>query len=125
MNLVWQPRFTFAYVSTRETTKGAQRETIYDGWSLDAYRYVSCYRTSTMASVDAQWMPVTGRHKVNIGTSLGRALKARKGIAPPKRASNLPDRDFYSFRCTSGPWIPTLLIYQAIPCLRQLQAGIN
>ena len=55
-----------------------------------------------MASADAQWMPVTGRHKVDIGTSLGRALKARRGIAPPKRASNLPDRDFYSFRCMSG-----------------------
>ena len=78
-----------------------------------------------MASVDTQWMPVTGRHKVDIGTSLARALKARKGIAPPKRASNLPDRDFYSFRCTSGSRIPTLLIYQAIPHLRQLQAGIN
>lgn len=71
-----------------------------------------------MASVDAHWMPVTGRHKVNIGTSLGRALKARKGIAPPKRASNLPDRDFYSFRCTSGSCMPTPLIYRAFRCLR-------
>ncbi|KAH0839586.1 RNA polymerase II transcription elongation factor-domain-containing protein [Lanmaoa asiatica] len=56
-----------------------------------------------MASVDAQWMPVTGRHNVDIGTSLGRALKARKGIAPPKRASNLPDRGFYSFRYNFKP----------------------
>ncbi|KAG6375075.1 RNA polymerase II transcription elongation factor-domain-containing protein [Boletus reticuloceps] len=56
-----------------------------------------------MASVDAQWMPVTGRHKVDIGPSLGRALKARKGIAPPKRASNLPDREFYSFRYNFKP----------------------
>ena len=56
-----------------------------------------------MASVDAQWMPVAGRHKVDIGPSLGRALKARKGITPPKRG-NLPDRDFYSFRCTSWSW---------------------
>ena len=71
-----------------------------------------------MASVDAQWMPVTGRHKVDIGTSLGRALKARKGIAPPKRASNLPDRDFYSFRCASGFSMPTLLTYQAPRRLR-------
>jgi len=69
-------------------------------------------------------MPVTGRHRVDIGTSLGRALKARKGIAPPKRATNLPDRDFYSFRCTSGPRIPTLLTHNATPRLRQLQAGI-
>lgn len=78
-----------------------------------------------MATVNAQWMPVTGRHKVEIGTSLARALKARKGIAPPKRAANLPDREFYSFRCTLGSRVPTLLIYQAIRCLRQLQTGIN
>ncbi|KAG8218308.1 RNA polymerase II transcription elongation factor-domain-containing protein [Butyriboletus roseoflavus] len=69
----------------RETGKGVQTEAIM------------------MAGLDAQWMPVTGRHKVNIGTSLGRALKARKGIAPPKRASNLPDRDFYSFRYNFKP----------------------
>ncbi|KAF8556269.1 hypothetical protein OG21DRAFT_1495648 [Imleria badia] len=56
-----------------------------------------------MAPADARWMPVSGRHKVNIGPSLGRALKARKGIAPPKRASNLPDRDFYSFRYNFKP----------------------
>ncbi|KAI9575039.1 RNA polymerase II transcription elongation factor-domain-containing protein [Boletus coccyginus] len=56
-----------------------------------------------MTSVDAQWMPVTGRHRVDIGTSLGRALKARKGIAPSKRATNLPDRDFYSFRYNFKP----------------------
>ncbi|KAF9246866.1 RNA polymerase II transcription elongation factor-domain-containing protein [Melanogaster broomeanus] len=56
-----------------------------------------------MASADTQWMPVAGRHRVDIGTSLGRALKARKGIAPPKRASNLPDRDFYSFRYNFKP----------------------
>ncbi|KAG9317124.1 hypothetical protein JVU11DRAFT_1315 [Chiua virens] len=55
-----------------------------------------------MASVDAQWMPVTGRHKVDIGSSLARTLKARKGIVPPKRG-NLPDRDFYSFRYNFKP----------------------
>src|ERR1700722_7496205 len=44
------------------------------------------------------WMPAQGRHRVNIGSSLKRALKARKGIAATRR-SNLPDRDFYSFRC--------------------------
>jgi len=54
-----------------------------------------------MASVDAQWMPVTGRHEVSIGKSLGRALRARKGI--PKRASNLPDRELYSFRYNFKP----------------------
>ncbi|KAH7888098.1 RNA polymerase II transcription elongation factor-domain-containing protein [Phlebopus sp. FC_14] len=55
-----------------------------------------------MASADTQWMPVTGRHKVDIGSSLGRALKARKGVAASKR-SNLPDRDFYSFRYNFKP----------------------
>lgn len=43
-----------------------------------------------------------GRHKVNIGPSLARALKARKGVAPSKR-SNLPDRDLYSFRYNFKP----------------------
>jgi hypothetical protein len=47
-------------------------------------------------------MPTTGRHSVAIGTSLRRALKARKGVAPPKR-SNLPDKDFYSFRYNFKP----------------------
>ncbi|KAG2119165.1 RNA polymerase II transcription elongation factor-domain-containing protein [Suillus discolor] len=55
-----------------------------------------------MATTDTQWMPTTGRHTVAIGTSLRRALKARKGVAPPKR-SNLPDKDFYSFRYNFKP----------------------
>lgn len=55
-----------------------------------------------MATTDTQWMPTTGRHSVAIGTSLRRALKARKGVAPPKR-SNLPDKDFYSFRYNFKP----------------------
>ncbi|KAI6033884.1 RNA polymerase II transcription elongation factor-domain-containing protein [Pisolithus microcarpus] len=55
-----------------------------------------------MASTAVQWAPAPGRHKVAVGTSLGRALKARKGVAPPKR-SNLPDRDFYSFRYNFTP----------------------
>jgi len=49
-------------------------------------------------------MPVQGRHKVEIGSSLARALKARKlnGEAPPpNKRSHLPDKDFYSFRCMS------------------------
>lgn len=52
-----------------------------------------------MAATDSSWMPASGRHQVSIGTSLGRALKARKGAPPTKRA-NIPDRDFYSFRCS-------------------------
>jgi hypothetical protein len=53
---------------------------------------------STTTMTDNSWMPASGRHSVDIGSSLGRALKARKGAPPAKRA-NLPDRDFYSFRC--------------------------
>ncbi|KAL0949017.1 hypothetical protein HGRIS_009112 [Hohenbuehelia grisea] len=57
-----------------------------------------------MAAVDNSWMPAMGRHKVNIGSSLGRALKARKGgSAPTTKRSNLPDRDFYSFRYNRKP----------------------
>ncbi|TFY80632.1 hypothetical protein EWM64_g3382, partial [Hericium alpestre] len=51
-------------------------------------------------SLSATWMPPAGRHKVNVGSSLGKALKARKGASAPKR-SNLPERDFYSFRSES------------------------
>jgi hypothetical protein len=51
-----------------------------------------------MATADMSWMPTSGRHAVNIGTSLARALKAKKG-APVAKRSTLPDRDFYSFRC--------------------------
>ena len=47
-------------------------------------------------------MPPNGRYKVSVGSSLRRAIKARAGNnvsgTPPKR-NNLPDRDFYSFRC--------------------------
>ncbi|KAH7930057.1 hypothetical protein BV22DRAFT_86642 [Leucogyrophana mollusca] len=55
-----------------------------------------------MASADIQWMPAPGRHSVAVGSSLGRSLKARKGVAAPKR-SNLPDRDLYSFRYNFKP----------------------
>ncbi|EIM88544.1 uncharacterized protein STEHIDRAFT_130457 [Stereum hirsutum FP-91666 SS1] len=55
-----------------------------------------------MASTsNSTWVP-TGRHKVQVGTSLGKALKARKGAVPPKR-SNLPERQFYSFRSNFKP----------------------
>src|SRR6266568_810905 len=46
-----------------------------------------------------------GRHTVNIGSSLGRALKARKLKGSPApmtiKRSNLPERDFYAFKCMS------------------------
>ncbi|EIN10269.1 hypothetical protein PUNSTDRAFT_125204 [Punctularia strigosozonata HHB-11173 SS5] len=46
----------------------------------------------------ADWVPATGKHSVNIGSSVRRALKARKGIAPPTKKGNIPDREFYSFK---------------------------
>ncbi|KAF5346926.1 hypothetical protein D9758_010139 [Tetrapyrgos nigripes] len=55
-----------------------------------------------MASSSSSWTPLPGRHKVNIGSSLSRALKARKGSAPTKR-NNLPDRDFHSVRYPFKP----------------------
>ncbi|KAG7096539.1 hypothetical protein E1B28_003966 [Marasmius oreades] len=55
-----------------------------------------------MASTNA-WSPAPGRHRVNIGSSLVRALKARKGDPPPQKRSNLPDRDFYALRYNFKP----------------------
>ncbi|KAF9526689.1 RNA polymerase II transcription elongation factor-domain-containing protein [Crepidotus variabilis] len=54
-----------------------------------------------MATSSISWMPSQGRHPVNIGPSLSRAVKARKqkdSPAPPTKKSNLPERDFYAFR---------------------------
>jgi hypothetical protein len=51
-----------------------------------------------MATASSSWMPAQGRHNVGIGSSLAKALKARKG-QPPQRNKNLPERDFYSLRC--------------------------
>ncbi|KJA21648.1 hypothetical protein HYPSUDRAFT_202784 [Hypholoma sublateritium FD-334 SS-4] len=53
-----------------------------------------------MAS-SSSWMPPQGRHTVNIGSSLNRAIKNRKlkgSPAPTTKRSNLPERDFYSFK---------------------------
>jgi len=47
-------------------------------------------------------MPPLGRHTVNIGSSLGRALKARKGGPAPAK-NKLPEKDFYSFRYNFKP----------------------
>lgn len=52
-----------------------------------------------MASAENPWMPVSGRHNVSVGKSLGRALKARKGVTTATTKGGIPDRDFYSFRC--------------------------
>ncbi|KIK54402.1 hypothetical protein GYMLUDRAFT_904360 [Collybiopsis luxurians FD-317 M1] len=51
-------------------------------------------------SISNAWAPSPGKHQLNIGSSLGRALRARKGNgapAPAKR-NNLPEREFYSLR---------------------------
>ncbi|KAI9001125.1 RNA polymerase II transcription elongation factor-domain-containing protein [Trametes punicea] len=54
--------------------------------------------TSTVSNA---WMP-SGRHEINIGSSLMRALKARKG-GPVKNSKAKPDREFYSFRYNFKP----------------------
>ncbi|KZT74430.1 hypothetical protein DAEQUDRAFT_720600 [Daedalea quercina L-15889] len=48
------------------------------------------------------WMPPPGRHSVQIGQSLGRALKARRG-EPVHQKSKIPDKEFYSFRYNFKP----------------------
>ncbi|KAI9449642.1 hypothetical protein BJY52DRAFT_228921 [Lactarius psammicola] len=55
-----------------------------------------------MATASSSWMPAQGRHNVGIGSSLAKALKARKG-QPPQRNKNLPERDFYSLRYNHKP----------------------
>jgi hypothetical protein len=47
----------------------------------------------------SSWMPAAGRHNVSIGSSLSKALKARKGQPPTQRSKALPERDFYALRC--------------------------
>lgn len=46
------------------------------------------------------WVPPPGRHTVQIGQSLNRALKARRG-EPTHTKSKIPDKEYYSFRCES------------------------
>ncbi|KZT38332.1 hypothetical protein SISSUDRAFT_761591 [Sistotremastrum suecicum HHB10207 ss-3] len=52
-----------------------------------------------------EWLPSAGgRHPVDLGPSLVRALKARSGAPPPKQPKNkFPNNDFYSFRYTFKP----------------------
>ncbi|KAJ7163808.1 RNA polymerase II transcription elongation factor-domain-containing protein [Mycena crocata] len=49
------------------------------------------------------WIP-HGRHEVQIGPSLNKALKARKGGPPPQvKRTGPPEKDFYSFRYNFKP----------------------
>ncbi|KAF5322862.1 hypothetical protein D9619_001245 [Psilocybe cf. subviscida] len=60
-----------------------------------------------MASSSTSWMPPAGKYPVNIGSSLGRAIKNRKLKDSPApttaRRSNLPEREFYSFKFNFKP----------------------
>ncbi|CDO74118.1 hypothetical protein BN946_scf185043.g168 [Trametes cinnabarina] len=55
-----------------------------------------------MSSSTSRAQMPTGRHEINIGSSLMRALKARKG-GPVKNSKAKPDREFYSFRYNFKP----------------------
>jgi neural Wiskott-Aldrich syndrome protein len=73
------------------------------------------------SSSSVSWTPAPGRHAVNIGPSLGKALKARKLKASPAatattKRSNLPERDFYSFRCMFNA-DPCSLVCDDLLCL--------
>jgi hypothetical protein len=72
-------------------------------------------------AVGRDWMPPPGNHPVAVGASLSKALRARKGVAAPKRSNHLPDRDFYSIRCPSSlSSLPPL----SHPFCRQLPAQV-
>lgn len=63
-----------------------------------------------MATASSSWMPAAGRHNVSIGSSLSKALKARKGQPPTQRNKALPERDFYALRCAHPhPFPPVAL----------------
>ncbi|KAJ2932494.1 hypothetical protein H1R20_g4621, partial [Candolleomyces eurysporus] len=68
--------------------------------------------SASSSNANASWMPAAGRHRVEIGSSLARALKSRKLLnnnggaeAPPvaNKRSHLPDKDFYTFRYYHKP----------------------
>ncbi|KZT27058.1 hypothetical protein NEOLEDRAFT_1131584 [Neolentinus lepideus HHB14362 ss-1] len=53
--------------------------------------------------MDMSWMPVQGRHQVEIGASLGRALRARRGASNPPKRGGIPDRNFHCCRYNFKP----------------------
>ncbi|KAF9464260.1 hypothetical protein BDZ94DRAFT_504128 [Collybia nuda] len=60
-----------------------------------------------MASSTTSWMPPVGKYPVAVGSSLGRALKARnnKGVPPPAPPGKrgIPTKDYFSFRYNFQP----------------------
>ena len=66
------------------------------------------HNPSPMATASSSWMPAAGRHNVSIGSSLSKALKARKGQPPTQRNKALPERDFYALRCACHIFPPLL-----------------
>jgi hypothetical protein len=67
-----------------------------------------------MATASSSWMPAAGRHNVSIGSSLSKALKARKGQPPTQRNKALPERDFYALRCARHIFPLAALHYPAL-----------
>ncbi|KAL1747737.1 RNA polymerase II transcription elongation factor-domain-containing protein [Schizophyllum fasciatum] len=53
-------------------------------------------------SVDTPWLPATGRHSVSLGSSLSKALQARKNRTGPPKPSKF-DKYFYSVRYNHKP----------------------
>lgn len=51
---------------------------------------------------NARWVPPPGRHKVDVGGSLKRALRARKGTPAPTNKM-MPVSDYYLFKCECCP----------------------
>lgn len=62
------------------------------------YNLTTTTTTTMTTTPDFSWLPVSGRHSVTVGPSLGRALKSRKGGPPPKN-NKVPNVDFFSLRC--------------------------
>lgn len=54
-------------------------------------------------SKTSTWIPPPGRHEVQIGASLVRTLRARKGLPQPKRPTHMPDKEFFALRYNFKP----------------------
>ncbi|CAA7269011.1 unnamed protein product [Cyclocybe aegerita] len=93
----------FRYAGTNEGSK-SPKTTIKPPCCVDPLSPTTTAMAATTAS--SAWMPSKGRHSVNIGPSLGRAIKARKlkdSPAPMTKKISRPERDFYAFRFNFKP----------------------